>query len=719
MNTTTNILVIDDDQEIEFLVNMILVSQGYKVGFATSWEEAERLLLIQQHIYQLILLDLMLPGINGSEVYNRLRALPETADIPIIIISAINNIQKRVELLSLGANDYIVKPFTSHELLTRIAIHLQIAQLNQAKHTVENQLATQNRYLEVINHIGHGAIQYLDLDSMLNEVIKLLAQHFDCQTVAVYLHNPNTEILQLAATTHVDYVGIPSTVLQAITQQQSIFKDLETAVPLLRDDVCLGAILLDTRHTIPPEGIRALEILAAHLTTAITNTYLFEDIQRHNHQLESIAADNARLLQMEQQQRRQAEELQQMSQIISSSLEMRDVLNAAMDNLRIMIQVETGSIVLLDEKTNLLSFAGSLQAFPQMEQTHLHASEGIVGYVVRYGVPLIVNDAQNHPQFFPTVDQHTGYTTRSILCVPLIARDRVIGAIELLNKIDGYFSEMDLTLVNSAATAIAIAIDNARLYREQGELIKELQNSQAQLVQSEKLGATGRLAASLAHEINNPLQAIHSCLQLAVYFNLSQEKQSEYLHMASEEVERLIDIVTRILDFARPSSGTHQMLNINKIISQVLQLSGKHIAHHNWEVRQVLASDIPLIPLIPDQLAQVFLSIVLNAFDAMPEGGKLTIATRVRPEWVDAVFEDTGVGMNSELQAKIFEPFYTTKESRPGLGLAISYGIIERHGGRIDVQSEVGKGSVFTVSLPRHTRLEGAQQTPLGSSNYK
>lgn len=700
------ILVIDDDQEIEFLVNMILSSAGYEVSFATSWEEAENLLLRQQYNYNLILLDLMLPGVNGSEAYVRLRKVPKTADIPIIIVSAINNIDKRVELLSLGANDYIVKPFTSHELLTRITVHLKISQLDLAKRTVETQLAAQNRYLEAINYIGHGAIQYLDLESMLNQVIKLLAQHFDSQSVAIYLYHPDTEELKLADSLNYEHSEVlPPIVLQVVEQQQTTIKGKETAVPLLRDDVCLGVLLLHS-HYIPTEGVRALEILTTHLTTAITNTYLFEDVQRHNRQLESIAADNARLLQIEQQQRRQAEELQQMSQIISSSLEMKDVLNAAMDNLRIMLEVDTGSIVLLDEKTNQLSFASSLQTFPQMEQTHLRASEGIVGYVVRYGVPLIVNDAQNHPQFFPTVDHYTGYTTRSILCVPLIARDRVIGAIELLNKIDGNFSEMDLTLVNSAATAIAIAIDNARLYREQAELIKELQNSQAQLVQSEKLGATGRLAASLAHEINNPLQAIHSCLQLAVYFDLSEEKQSEYLHMASEEVERLIDIVTRILDFARPSSGAHQMININKIISQVLQLSGKHIAHHNWEVRQILASDIPAIPLIPDQIAQVFLSVILNAFDAMPEGGRLTISTRVRPEWVDAMFEDNGEGMSADLQAKIFEPFYTTKESRPGLGLAISYGIIEQHGGRIDVQSEIGKGSIFTISLPRHIKLE-------------
>jgi signal transduction histidine kinase len=245
-----------------------------------------------------------------------------------------------------------------------------------------------------------------------------------------------------------------------------------------------------------------------------------------------------------------------------------------------------------------------------------------------------------------------------------------------------------------------VAIDTAALYSEQNKLISQVRQSQEQLVQSEKMAGIGRLAAALAHEINNPLQAIHSCLQLITHFELDKEKQDEYVRMADEEVERMIDLVTRILDFSRFSTGDFQRTNINKLISQVMRLASKHISHHKWDVQQVLSSDMISVNIVPDQIAQVFLSIILNAFDAMPQSGKLIIRTRTEGNWAEVSFQDTGIGMSRDVRDRIFEPFFSTKESASGLGLTISYSIIEKHGGAILVESEPGQGSVFVVRLP-------------------
>lgn len=131
-----------------------------------------------------------------------------------------------------------------------------------------------------------------------------------------------------------------------------------------------------------------------------------------------------------------------------------------------------------------------------------------------------------------------------------------------------------------------------------------------------------------------------------------------------------------------------------------MRLASKHISHHKWDVQQILSSDMIPVYTIPDQIAQVFLSIILNAFDAMPESGTLIIRTRTEGNWAEVSFQDTGMGMKREVRDRIFEPFFSTKESASGLGLTISYSIMERHGGAIQVESEIGRGSNFVVRLP-------------------
>jgi signal transduction histidine kinase len=231
---------------------------------------------------------------------------------------------------------------------------------------------------------------------------------------------------------------------------------------------------------------------------------------------------------------------------------------------------------------------------------------------------------------------------------------------------------------------------------------RELEKSQAQLVQAEKLAAMGRLAASIAHEINNPLQAIHNCLHLTLKKPLSEEKKTRYLGMAQEEVERLITIVQRMLEFYRPSKEGMAPTDVHAIIENVLALSSKRLQRGKITVTKKLAPDLPTISIVRDQLKQVFLNLVINAIEAMPQGGELCIETKLSEggNELSTAFTDTGVGLSEKEQENIFEPFFTTKATGTGLGLSVSYGIIERHGGRIEVQSELGKGATFTVHLP-------------------
>ncbi|MCK4471658.1 MAG: hypothetical protein KAW49_07700 [Anaerolineae bacterium] len=218
------------------------------------------------------------------------------------------------------------------------------------------------------------------------------------------------------------------------------------------------------------------------------------------------------------------------------------------------------------------------------------------------------------------------------------------------------------------------------------------------------MAAIGRLAASIAHEINNPLQAIHNSLHLSLHESLGDDKRLQYLSMAQAEVQRLIEIVQRMLDFYRPSRGGVVPTDVNSVVENVLALAHKRLQHGGVRVHTHTIPDLPCVSVVSDQITQVFLNIIINAIEALPSGGDLRLETMLSEdgEWVLASFHDTGPGMSPDQITNLFEPFYTTKPTGTGLGLAISYGIIERHGGVIEVSSQPGQGTVFTVRLPVH-----------------
>lgn len=261
--------------------------------------------------------------------------------------------------------------------------------------------------------------------------------------------------------------------------------------------------------------------------------------------------------------------------------------------------------------------------------------------------------------------------------------------------------ERTAELARSNEELRAIAIENARLFEAEREQRRQVEQSQAQLVRSEKLAATGRLAASLAHEINNPLQIIHNSLQLLLTLPFGPDKQQEYLQIANEEVKRLMDIVTRILDSARTSRQKRQATDINDAVEKALALTAKYLQHNQITLQQDLMPDLPPVAAAPDELGQVFLNLVLNAVDAMPHGGVLHVSSRLSDDGHLAVaFTDNGRGIPPEHLGHIFEPFFSTKEGGTGLGLSISYDVVERHKGDLVVESVPGEGATFTVWLP-------------------
>lgn len=234
------------------------------------------------------------------------------------------------------------------------------------------------------------------------------------------------------------------------------------------------------------------------------------------------------------------------------------------------------------------------------------------------------------------------------------------------------------------------------------ERTKELREIQDFLIQSEKLASLGKMAAGVAHEINNPLTSI--LINTHLMLEKVEEKHAFYenLSLIADETSRCTNIVKGLLEFSRQELPQKAFSDVNDIINRTLNLLKNQVSFYNISIIKELGLNLPQIELDKNKIEQVFWNLMFNASEAMPDGGKLTIISKFsqNKKYIEVIFMDTGVGIPKENINKLYDPFFTTKSSGTGLGLAVSYGIIKQHLGKIEVESEQGKGSTFTVSLP-------------------
>lgn len=307
------------------------------------------------------------------------------------------------------------------------------------------------------------------------------------------------------------------------------------------------------------------------------------------------------------------------------------------------------------------------------------------------------------------------------LCIPIMAEDQVIGLLGLKDeRVREAYATDEIDLFRGVAAQMAITIQNSKLY----ERMKE----------RDRLAALGEMAAGLAHEIRNPLGAIKGAAQLLTPASTAPAESvpaeaREFLGIIVEEANRLNRVVSQFLDYARPYRGEPQPLDVNEVVRKTAQLvtppplpsspdGGEVAPPPPVEVHLQLADELPRARADAEQLRQVFLNLAINAVQAMPSGGKLTISTALRKPgrrsmpMLEVRFRDTGVGIPAQELKNLFIPFYTTKDKGTGLGLPISQRIIENHGGTIEVRSRVGVGSTFTVVLPVYEEAKEAKSEP-------
>jgi signal transduction histidine kinase len=292
----------------------------------------------------------------------------------------------------------------------------------------------------------------------------------------------------------------------------------------------------------------------------------------------------------------------------------------------------------------------------------------------------------------------------SELCLPLVTKQKLIGIINLGMKGKGeMYTHEDLELLETMANQATVAIENARLY-------EDLIRAKVQMQRADRLAALGTLTAGLAHEIRNPLVAIKTFTQLLPTRFDDTEFRDHFLKVTAGEVDRIASLVTELLDFARPSQPKLNSEDLNQVVEKMALLVDTESHKKNIKILKDLYASLPFVTLDKEQIKQVLLNILLNAVDATPENGTISVSTRPLTkngylDHVQVTIADTGKGIPEEDLEKVFTPFYTTKHTGSGLGLSISHQIVQEHQGNIEVESKLNVGTTFRINLPVNPSL--------------
>jgi len=417
-------------------------------------------------------------------------------------------------------------------------------------------------------------------------------------------------------------------------------------------------------------------------------------------------------------------------------------LQAMLSHIVRSFGAHSGSLAVIDpqEPAQLRIVAGIDLPAGVIGQT-VALGTGVLGRVAQSGGPMLINGELKRSGDDANSAQRVQGRPRSAICWPLTIKNRRIGALSM-NRIidDNPFTELDVARGRALVTLVALVVDNANLHAEQMERIERLsqlnqemramnerlQATQQQLLQSEKMASIGQLAAGVAHEINNPVGYVYSNVStlqgyvdelLSVVRHLRgkgegpepvcdvdflEEDIPQLVSETREGLDRVKKIVQDLKDFSRiDKSDDWEEANLVKGLESTLNIVQNEIKYKASVVKELVA--LPDVPCLPSQLNQVFMNLLVNAAQAIPAKGTITLRSGFDEACVWVEVADDGCGMPPEVQSRIFEPFFTTKPvgKGTGLGLSVSYSIVKKHNGRIDLTSAPGQGTRFRVLLPR------------------
>jgi len=486
---------------------------------------------------------------------------------------------------------------------------------------------------------------------------------------------------------------------KAIATAQSEGNNLEEGLTYLK----MGELFRDTKEYERAEG--ALENASAKFIM-LDNKFKLSTVNDEREQLKKIK-DKTTIREVRQGEPRsdrpRPEMLDEFMKVVMSNLNLDAVLNNAIEYIMKVTNADRGFLILLDEKGKLYSQVIRTKAKLNPKQNSLfrNYSRTVTEEVLKTQKPILVTDAQQNPDF-SSAESVLALDIQSVICVPLKKDKKEIVGLIYIDRhslIDAFTSD-DLALVELLSEYAALALLNARLH---SGVQKRLEDTEIQLIQSEKMATMGVLAGGVAHEINNPLGAILINAEMLLK-EIDSKSHKDMLSKIEEGTRRCKNIVEMLLQYSRKTSAKYKELDLNSVIDNTCAFLEDQLLNENIHIAKEQGK-LSSIPGNSNELMQVFTNLILNSKEAIKsknESGIITIKSYQEVDFVVAQVIDEGIGIPEENLGKIFDPFFTTKEvgEGTGLGLSILYRIVENHNGSIEVASKPGMGTTFTIKIP-------------------
>ena len=693
------VLVADDDKLLVALIQETLEEAGYQV--LPAFDGMEVLDHVRREAPDCIVLDLVLPKLDGAQVCHHLKEDPRLRSIPIIVLTG--TVPEDPQWLrGVGADAYIVKR-EAEAILQDLFPTLQAFEERTAPPAWAQEIR------------DPGEIRPRTI------VTELLAHTTHLNAL---LQNLGEGILFLDPTHRVLYVNPAGATLLRRHERELVGATLPTILGAGDDDPLLQALrVLASREGLATERLvytyreHTFYITIANLLGegwATGQLLLIRDVSPLFRRIRELAA------------------LNELAALLASTLDLDVLLRLIMEQIQDLMDVEACSLLLKGDKKDELVFRIGLGEHGEAVQgQRLKVGEGIAGWVFQQGSPLIVPDARQDRRFYRRVDYDTGFTTKSVLCVPLKTRDKVIGVIQVLNPLTTpAFNQDDLNLLSAIAAHAATAIENARLYTEMKFYAEELDRKIEERTQ-EVEAANARLEEALhrAEEASNYKSAflatvineLRTSLKAIIGFSEPLEdqkfgplndKQAHHISNILVSGRHLLAVINDILDLSELEAGRvdfyPQSFALGDALNAAISETRSQAVAKGLTVNLHVEEGLSTIVADPLRFKQILSHLLANAMKFTPNGGRVTVTARLLPpERVEIAVQDTGIGIEAEDLPKLFQPFtrldtsFARRSEGTGLGLALTKRLVEMHGGEIRAESDgKGKGSTFTLTLP-------------------
>lgn len=584
------------------------------------------------------------------------------------------------------------------------------------------------RAAESLGELSRLLSQSLDFDAVVSQIVGSIRTLLNVKAAMVFTADPHTgDLVALAGSGDVETRFDPPVIFPrgtnvvgfAVSERRPIVSADALNDPRFRSDPGAAkrfATSSDRTILALPLLVQERVIGALSLRDVTGRVFTAEDVriaQAFADQA-AVALDNSRLYAAAERKRREAEELARAARNLTESLDVSELAGRIVASVQNILHVRAAGFRLLQPDGSLVALGPPGGTPGYAEPGHVASSgHGTSGPAIATGAPFQSPDVLADPSISLPDEVRKRILdagTRAYLSVPLRAHGALIGVLTIGDAAGRTYTREEIDLLQAFADQAALALDNAQLFERAQRAHAELSRAHGQLVRGETLRAVGELAAGAAHHLNNLLAVVLGRIQIALR-RFPATDLARDLVPAEQATRDGAEVVKRLARFSRGNpEPTIVPVDLNELVADVVELT-----RPRWQneleargVRIEAALELGTIPMVaadPPSIREVLVNLILNAVDAMPGGGRIVLRTWAANGSVHCAISDTGIGMSSEVRRRVFEPFFTTKGVKStGLGLSVNYGIIQRHGGELTIESGEGQGCTVTFRLPVATR---------------